>query len=280
MPRKHLVVGIALALGASLSTGCSNKSDEYSDPFSKVNVPPPSSDGSAQAPAVPPGGAGDAPGAGAPGQPPVQPAPGSPVGIQAPLASASQVKLSGTLTLPKDAPSGAIQIDANVQSGTNSGPLYSARLNEAGPFTLIAPKGAGSVSLMIYVGVKGNDPGTVGPSNIYMWGPIDVGSEDVTGIKLDLSDPSVQHGAMDPAAMGVPPGAGAAPAPGGAPATGAAPAPGGAAVGAPLAPGVYAPTANAPTGAPSTAAPAGAPSTAAPVGSSSAAGSSSTASGR
>lgn len=124
-------------------------------------------------------------GTGNPGDPAAAP----PGGNVASIPAAGLVKLSGKLTLPANVPAGAIQLDVNPVSPTgNKGPLYSARLGQGGPFTLTLPKSSGQVNLMIYVGVTGSDPGSVGPENVFSWGPMDVGEQDIVGIDINLAE--------------------------------------------------------------------------------------------
>lgn len=153
-------------------------------------------------------------GTGNPGDPAAAP----PGGNVASIPAAGLVKLSGKLTLPANAPAGAIQLDVNPVSPTgNKGPLYSARLGQGGPFTLTLPKSSGQVNLMIYVGVTGSDPGSVGPENVFSWGPMDVGEQDIVGIDINLAEapgaPAAPSAGNTPANA---PGAGGAAAPSGA----------------------------------------------------------------
>ena len=117
-----------------------------------------------------------------------------PPGSAMPTFEGDAVRLKGILKLPSDAPKGAIQIDINGGTGAGQGPLMSTRLDRAGKFSIPVPKNAGTVNMMIYVGVTGTDPGKVGPENIYSWGPIEVGDKDITGIDLDLSTVVLEEG--------------------------------------------------------------------------------------
>lgn len=98
------------------------------------------------------------------------------------------LRMMGKLILPASAPAGEIQLDVNpVVPGNSRGPLTSSRMKSAGDFTLNVPPNAGSVNIMIYLGVTGTDPGSVPPENVYSWGPLEVTDRNIEGINIDLS---------------------------------------------------------------------------------------------
>lgn len=186
--------------------------------------------GNAPQPGMPPGNAPQ------PGMPPGNAAlpamPGMP--SQDLVPNSTQVKLSGKVILPQNVPDGSVQIDINraaAGGGSAPSPLYSVRLPAGGPFEALLPKDTGAVILMLYVGVKNSDPGSVGAENTYSWGPLDVGEVSVSDINIDLTaaPPMAANAPAAPAGTGgdgagAPPGGmypGAAQAPGAPPAAGA-----------------------------------------------------------
>ena len=107
------------------------------------------------------------------------PPPGQSGGAEVPEYSGDTVKVSGILILPETTPAGPIQIDVNGSVGH----LASATILKPGEFTIPTPESAGEVYLKFFVG------GAVDPEerSYFDWGPVQVGEEDITGLKVDLS---------------------------------------------------------------------------------------------
>ena len=102
------------------------------------------------------------------------------------VAADEGVSLQGSVSYGGEAPEGAVRIDVLTQAGEAPPHLVSAEtLDGLGAFTIRAPTGFGEVHLVAFIDSTGDGPS---PDDAAATVKVDIGSEDILGLELTLSD--------------------------------------------------------------------------------------------